>query len=88
MERKKIRKGKGCGKCKSQYLVEDIQKWCYSPVNKCQLKRRRKGLPPAPELAAAIWDCAITFLPDDTPPSGTPAEALCGVIKKVIDWVH
>ena len=36
------RKGKGFGKYKSQYLVDDVSEWYYSTVTKCQMKKGEK----------------------------------------------
>jgi hypothetical protein len=36
------RKGKGFGKYKSQYLVDDVSEWYYSTENKCQMKKGEK----------------------------------------------
>ena len=36
------RKGKGFGKYKSQYLVDDVSEWYYSTVTKCQMKKVEK----------------------------------------------
>jgi hypothetical protein len=41
------RKGKGSEKCNIRYRVDDVQQWYYSGVKQCQLKKRRKGVPPA-----------------------------------------
>ena len=33
--------------------MDDVQEWYDSPVNKCQLKKQRKGVPPAPGFSAS-----------------------------------
>ena len=38
------------GKCKGKCLVDDVREWYYSAETKCQLKKHRKGAPPAETL--------------------------------------